>query len=41
MVSQAVAQVVYARGIRIITGIQGVERVEKHGELLRLYYKHG
>ena len=39
MISQAVAKSFKDHGIRIITGIQGVDRVEKHGELLQLYYK--
>jgi pyruvate/2-oxoglutarate dehydrogenase complex dihydrolipoamide dehydrogenase (E3) component len=40
MISAAVHKSFEERGIRIITGIQGVDRVEKHGDVLRFFYKH-
>ena len=38
-ISQTMAHAFYNRGITVITGIDGVERVEKAGEVLRLHYR--
>ncbi len=41
VVSRGVADAFARRGIEILTGIGGVERIEKEGELLRLSYTQG
>jgi dihydrolipoamide dehydrogenase len=41
VVSGGVAEMFSRRGIEILTGIGGVERIEKDGELLRLHYTQG
>ena len=41
VVSSGVAEAFSRRGIEILTGIDGVERIEKVGELHRLFYKQG
>ena len=41
VVSSGVAEAFWRRDIEILTGIGGVERIEKDGELLRLFYTQG
>jgi pyruvate/2-oxoglutarate dehydrogenase complex dihydrolipoamide dehydrogenase (E3) component len=41
VVSSGVAEAFSRRDIEILTGIGGVERIEKDGELLRLFYTQG
>lgn len=41
VVSDGVAEAFSRRGIEILTGIDGVERIEKDGEALLLSYTHG
>ncbi|MCI0647259.1 MAG: NAD(P)/FAD-dependent oxidoreductase, partial [Chloroflexi bacterium] len=40
-VSEEMAQVFGRRGIEVITGINGVERIEQAGETLKLHFLHG
>ena len=39
-ISQSITQSFQRRGIEVITGIGGVERVEKRGNVCRLFYTH-
>ncbi|GMU21214.1 MAG: dihydrolipoyl dehydrogenase [Phycisphaerae bacterium] len=40
LVSQVVQRIFEERGIDVVTGLDGLERIEKHGEELHLFYRH-
>lgn len=40
-IAHAMRQAFEARGVRVIEGIGGIERIDKEGDLLRLTYKQG